>query len=850
MNCTGGPRPENLPLYAFIRHIHGKKLCNTLKDFAKHNKKLAALTQSRIFLVNCRRYGLIPNCIKHSSVHTTKLFNFNVNTKTKNSNRLTKMVYNFHAKVLNLLIEEKCMRINDNRKYLNNQKERISGLIDSNTSNSFFASQECVYNDRSQKLQKIHAEKLTKLKKTIYAQLKINMNNNKKWFVNHTNVIFTEEVSWLLSLGKKFALPYTKTDVPFLNIIADGEHCMQLIRNLETQKVARANFCANLNSFCKKFENNMMNKFILRIYEDAKKMLSRHRDIIVLQSDKGGVTVVMYKKDYMNKMQDLVFDRNTYRLLRKDPTSMNQTKNNNYVKYLKDFKYIDDREKSKLMTYTSVAPKLYGLPKIHKQNIPFRPIVSSINSPAYGLSKFLAKILKNLTTNSKYNVKNSLEFKEKISKIKIETGEILVSFDVVSLFTNVPIQSCITIIDREWNRLEEFTDIPKKKFLEMLKFCVLDNNYFSFNKNLHKQVFGTPMGSPLSPILADIIMEDLLDNVMKKGNLNIKLILKYVDDLFAVIPEEKLLYIHNCLNNYHQKLKFTVEKGVEGSLSFLDTKVLIKDGKLVVDWYQKEISSGRLLNFYSQHPKYQIINTAKNFIRRVLGVSCDVYHKRNKEKIHRILADNNFPERMVSKLIKGFYCNRRQNNQNEDRVMETKRYVSATYVPRLSENMKQQIRKSVDNIDLAFKPEKTVNTLFSKLKEKTKKELYTDIIYKIPCGGKEDQTCDLNYIGTTKQFLKNRLANHKSDIKCKNSNKTALAQHAVDSDHVPDFESTEILAIEKNTNKRLILEALYIQTADKTMNRKTDVENISESYCSLLKSYKCNVASNNKPVQV
>lgn len=489
------------------------------------------------------------------------------------------------------------------------------------------------------------------------------------------------------------------------------------------------------------------------------------------------------------------------------------------------------------MTYTSIAPKLYGLPKIHKQNVPLRPIVSSINSPAYSLSKFLGKILNNMTANSKYNVQNSLDFKDKISKLRIAKGEILVSFDVVSLFTNVPIQLCMRIIDREWDRIEEYTEIPKKKFLEMLSFCVLENNYFSFNGNLHKQIFGTPMGSPLSPILADIVMEDLLTNVLNKLDFNIKFMVKYVDDLFAIIPEDKLTQIHKLLNGYHEKVQFTVEKETDGNLAFLDTRISIKNGKLIMDWYQKPMASGRLLNFCSNHPKHQILNTAKNFIRRVLGLSSDMHHSKNKNRILDILKSNNFPEKTILKLIQDFYHTRRH-KRNVDSTNEPKKYVSATYVPRLSDNVKQQVRKFVENTDIAFKTGKTVNRLFSKLKDKTNKELCTDLIYKIPCGGNEQETCNLSYIGTTKQFLKNRLSSHKSDIKCNNPNKTALSQHVLDSKHVPNFEETKILSIEKNVNKRLILEALYIQTSERTMNRKTDVDNISESYCSLLNNFK------------
>ena len=75
----------------------------------------------------------------------------------------------------------------------------------------------------------------------------------------------------------------------------------------------------------------------------------------------------------------------------------------------------------------------YGLPKVHKVSVPLRPIVSFINSPSYNLSKFLSRILSSLLVNS-YSVRNSKEFVDYVKNFTISENDILVSFDVVSLF--------------------------------------------------------------------------------------------------------------------------------------------------------------------------------------------------------------------------------------------------------------------------------------------------------------------------------------------------------------------------------------------------------------------------------
>ena len=90
-------------------------------------------------------------------------------------------------------------------------------------------------------------------------------------------------------------------------------------------------------------------------------------------------------------------------------------------------------------------PRFYGLPKVHKVSVLLRPIVSFINSPMYNLSKFLSRILTSLLVN-RYSVRNSKEFVDYIKNFTIFENEILVSFDVVSLFTSVPVDKALGLV--------------------------------------------------------------------------------------------------------------------------------------------------------------------------------------------------------------------------------------------------------------------------------------------------------------------------------------------------------------------------------------------------------------------
>ena len=100
------------------------------------------------------------------------------------------------------------------------------------------------------------------------------------------------------------------------------------------------------------------------------------------------------------------------------------------------------------MLYSSdgLSPRFYGfMPKIHKTGIPLRPIVSFINSPTYDVSSYLAKILSPVVGNTGNTVENSLEFADYITGKTLDGENEFVSFDVVSLFTKMPVDLAIEV---------------------------------------------------------------------------------------------------------------------------------------------------------------------------------------------------------------------------------------------------------------------------------------------------------------------------------------------------------------------------------------------------------------------
>jgi hypothetical protein len=89
---------------------------------------------------------------------------------------------------------------------------------------------------------------------------------------------------------------------------------------------------------------------------------------------------------------------------------------------------------------------LYGLPKVHKPNFPLRPIISAIGTHAYKLAKFLVPLLRPFSTNS-YTISDTFMFVKELRELQINTNNVVMaSFDVKSLFTNIPLDETISII--------------------------------------------------------------------------------------------------------------------------------------------------------------------------------------------------------------------------------------------------------------------------------------------------------------------------------------------------------------------------------------------------------------------
>ncbi|XP_076061234.1 uncharacterized protein LOC143037016 [Oratosquilla oratoria] len=243
--------------------------------------------------------------------------------------------------------------------------------------------------------------------------------------------------------------------------------------------------------------------------------------------------------DYERKATTLLQDRNTYEVVPYYPTSKLQKRVEGELRKLKEVHLITEREWERMRPGDSVIPKFYDSLKMHKEGVPLRPIIAFRGSPTYNLASVLAKRLRPSVVNSIRMLKNLSEFLEKIRDIRVESDEVMVSFDVKSMFTSLPQdlvkRAVLSAMDETRGYLDN-ENLSTSELMRLVNLC-LDSTIFNFRDTVCHQRIETPVGSPISVILAEITMERFENEILSAAPTSLKLWTRYVDDVFAILKD-------------------------------------------------------------------------------------------------------------------------------------------------------------------------------------------------------------------------------------------------------------------------------------------------------------------------
>ena len=220
-----------------------------------------------------------------------------------------------------------------------------------------------------------------------------------------------------------------------------------------------------------------------------------------------------------------------------------------------------------------------------------RPIISAVGSYTHSLAKYLVEILTPEFNDHQFMLRDTFDFVNKVFEEELATNVHLISFDIESLFTNIPTGETIEIIlnkiftqpepDKEKtgkpgrptnpdrSLFQKFNGLTRSEFKQLLTKCT-KSSHFIFNDKYYDQIDGLAMGSPLRPLFANIFMDSFeKKTVPNLKELGVKFWLRYVDDTFVVIEDYNNIKSNiDLLNSQHTNIKFTSEEEPNNRLAF------------------------------------------------------------------------------------------------------------------------------------------------------------------------------------------------------------------------------------------------------------------------------------------
>lgn len=481
---------------------------------------------------------------------------------------------------------------------------------------------------------------------------------NEKSLKLMTTKQIPEDVCLGLSFGWKFLFPYTTTNDNIHSVLAQLEDCIE--QTVPVMYLRRTyNKVANIVKNRSSVQHNDDIQWLCFVSRRIYNFFDENKDIFATKSDKGGHTVVIDLLTYEEEITKML-NCAVYKQIQVNPLDSLVDTECKLIKYLSSNEKTKSHEEMKRFRQ-GFQPKLlqlakfYGLPKVHKENFCLRPIMSLVSAPSFATGKIFDIMLKTIFPRSDLHIRDSLALKEYIDGIVLDERDILVSFDVVSMFTSIPRYLVKQFVMEKHQSFCQLFGMGKKILEKFLEFLLVDSTVFSAVGNVYQQCEGLPMGSCISPTLARITMDRVVHHLTQRVP-EITFIRVFVDDTITAIHEDSVGKALQALNEFNDSIKFTCEiESDSGSINFLNMTLTREKQSIIVDWFRKYFASGRLLNYLSSHKRSTISETAINFICTIRNLSDGRFFHANKQRIIDTLRDNSFPETVIISLMNEHY---------------------------------------------------------------------------------------------------------------------------------------------------------------------------------------------------
>ena len=670
--------------------------------------------------------------------------------------------------------------------------------------------QDKLYSENSIILFKKKQTQEKKLKNLVKSQRREVQQHKIKFYdryINTTTVSLTEAEENLLGKGFKYCIPQKPDTNKLKHLCADAD-------------IALNNFTADKHIIAKQINlqiSQPLNKYSKHETNTLKslKQKIKHNNLTITKADKGNTVVILNKSTYEDKINEFLAD-DIFKILPKNPTNSFQSQSKNLISLCP--RMFQNNQKLHVMNPT--PPRLYGLLKIHKPGSPIRPVVSYTNAPNYRISKFFNTYYKSLTNfQPKYSIKNSVDLAKKLNNLNIPIHSKLVSFDVKNLFTNIPLPDVRKIIiDTLENK--NVDPVLGKEVLSVFDTCT-NQNYFQYKDKFYKQYSGLPMGSPLSPLLAEIFMNNFEHTLLTSGHPLIKNIVywyRYVDDILCLWTgtDRQLQKFLTHINSIHKCIQFTIEIENNQSINFLDLTISRLGSSHSFKIFRKDTYTDAIIPASSQHPLSHKHAAFHSMIHRLINIplSSDNFTIELKT-IKQIASNNEYNPKIIDSILHKHENKYLQKLIYNSPPSENKKYFKLIYLDQSTQLISKKISK-VNHLSPALY---TLGSIGSHLINcKTHVNILDKCgVYKLKCAN-----CDNFYIGQTGTSFSKRFSQHKRDIG-KGETTSAFSKHLNQFQHSCDFSKD--------------FQILHLLNKGKKMDRLENIE--------INQSIKCNLPLTN-----
>jgi hypothetical protein len=397
----------------------------------------------------------------------------------------------------------------------------------------------------------------------------------------------------------------------------------------------------------------------------------------------------------------------------------------------------------------------------------------------------------------------------------------MASFDVESLFTNIPLHETIDICIRLlYSNTNLVLNLTADLFKELLRLAVL-NTLFIFNDVLYQQTEGLGMGLPLGPTFANIFMCFHEINWLNDCPLLFRPVFykRYIDDTFLLFKHHSHVNLFlDYLNSKHPNIKFTFESESNNKISFLDIAISRHSNSFHCSVYRKPTFTGLGSSFFSFCTLKFKITSIQTLVYRAYNV-CSNYTSLHSEFefLRNFFKSNGYPSFLVEKYIKRFLHSTHITKPIDYTVMKLPFYISLPFFGYQSEKLKSELSSLLSrtypyvDFHLILSNSFKTSSLF-RFKDRLPKSMSASVVYEFSCAL---GSAPVSYIGMTKRHLHKRVAEHagrsaRSNKPLSNPPHSSIRLHSTNCSCNISLDNFKILTSANNDTDLRILESLYI----------------------------------------